>query len=267
MGDQLLALPAISGLKRSSPLMYFGRSTGMRLIRSLLGIECVDLDSARSLELFDGSFRRRFERIVCVGLPPFSPDGGDPPLVLLSTKESQARLSKWKEWVLELGLPDNGQFFRKTRKDGELSLLIAPGSGGKKKNWPPENYARLAGAVSPAARVRVLMGPCEMEYGLDEVWRNKGYPGEILKDPDEVRLMELFSTGPFFLGNDSGLSHLAGIFGLMGLVIFVSSDKAVWAPQGERLNILGDLAGGPSFDSVEFVFTEQWGKYVGWTNS
>ena len=42
----------------------------------------------------------------------------------------------------------------------------------------------------------------------------------------------------FYLGHDSGISHLAGAVGLEGLVLWGSTDLAVWGPRGGKLRVL-----------------------------
>jgi ADP-heptose:LPS heptosyltransferase len=41
-----------------------------------------------------------------------------------------------------------------------------------------------------------------------------------------------------FLGNDSGLSHLAGLLGVPTLALFGPTDPVHWSPLGPRVRVL-----------------------------
>jgi ADP-heptose:LPS heptosyltransferase len=42
----------------------------------------------------------------------------------------------------------------------------------------------------------------------------------------------------FFIGHDSGITHLAAAVGLPGLVLWGESVEAVWRPRSERMHVL-----------------------------
>jgi heptosyltransferase III len=113
---------------------------------------------------------------------------------------------------------------------------IHPFSGSAKKNWPLENFRRVA------ARLEM---PVKWTAGPEEA-----LPEEILNDA--VRFDDLYqlacwlSTARVYVGNDSGISHLAAAVGTPVVAIFLSTDPEIWAPRGPRVTILRD----PSVDEV-----------------
>jgi heptosyltransferase-3 len=42
----------------------------------------------------------------------------------------------------------------------------------------------------------------------------------------------------FFVGNDSGITHLAGYLGIPTLALFGPTDFRIWGPVGRRVEIL-----------------------------
>jgi ADP-heptose:LPS heptosyltransferase len=46
------------------------------------------------------------------------------------------------------------------------------------------------------------------------------------------------SGASLYLGNDSGISHLAAACGVPSVVVFRASDAAVWTPRGPHVAVL-----------------------------
>jgi ADP-heptose:LPS heptosyltransferase len=42
-----------------------------------------------------------------------------------------------------------------------------------------------------------------------------------------------------YIGNDSGITHLAAAVGTPVVAIFGATDPAVWAPRGDRVSVVG----------------------------
>jgi heptosyltransferase-3 len=59
--------------------------------------------------------------------------------------------------------------------------------------------------------------------------------------PDAVRIDDLYelacwlSRARLYIGNDSGISHLAAAVGTPAIVLFGPTDPTVWAPRGSRV--------------------------------
>ena len=107
-------------------------------------------------------------------------------------------------------------------------VVIHPFSGSARKNWPLERYRELAQRL--AMPVRWCAGP---EEQLDNA----------------VRIDNLFelacwlATARVYIGNDSGITHLAAAVDIPVVAIFGPTDPAVWAPRGDRVRVVsGNLA-------------------------
>ena len=131
-------------------------------------------------------------------------------------------------------------FWRKeglSSEDRSRMAILHPGSGSKKKIWPPERFAELVEHLQkpPGSRTLVVVGPAEGKEIRDTFERMKD-PGPIVAAGlPLVRLASIMEGGRLFIGNDSGISHLAAALGLPTLAIFGPTDPEVWSPRGEKV--------------------------------
>jgi Glycosyltransferase family 9 (heptosyltransferase) len=113
---------------------------------------------------------------------------------------------------------------------------LHPGSGSPRKNWPVERYAALARALAPDAPFALVGGPAD-----DEVLAHITplAPGAIvLRNLPLGVLGTVLAEASVFVGNDSGITHLAAAFGAPTLALFGPTDPLNWAPVGERVQAL-----------------------------
>lgn len=112
-----------------------------------------------------------------------------------------------------------------TCRDGFIA--IQPFSGSPKKNW------ELASFRAAAAHLAEITGlPCEWCAGPEEE-----LPGaRRFSGLDEVA--NWLSSSTLYLGNDSGISHLAAACGVPAVVVFCVTDASVWAPRGPAVAAL-----------------------------
>jgi ADP-heptose:LPS heptosyltransferase len=110
--------------------------------------------------------------------------------------------------------------------DAGSYILLMPGSGSPTKNWPPENYLQLARELSQFTPVLTVLGPAE--DNLQATFSQLA----TITDPSLGALAGLARMSLGFVGNDSGVSHLAAAAGACGVVIFGPTDPARWRPLG-----------------------------------
>jgi heptosyltransferase-3 len=108
-------------------------------------------------------------------------------------------------------------------------VFIFPGSGSPSKNWPAERFAQLAMEIPEPVKPLVVLGPAES--GMDSVFRSRGLA--TLADIGLDKVAALASVAAAFVGNDSGVSHLAAATGARGVALFGPTDPDVWAPIGD----------------------------------
>jgi ADP-heptose:LPS heptosyltransferase len=108
--------------------------------------------------------------------------------------------------------------------------VIHPFSAGKHKTWPLERFRAVARAIEP---VRWCAGPDE---ALEDA----------VRFDDLYQLACWLAGARVFVGNDSGIAHLAAAAGAPVVAIFGPTDPAIWAPRGDRVRIVHR----PSLDEV-----------------
>lgn len=118
-------------------------------------------------------------------------------------------------------------------RDRRRLVAIFPGSGSPAKNWPAANFATLAATIAPSTTVAIVLGPAEAP--LESLFsansmRSRGV--RVLTNLDLGIVAGLARLSDAFVGNDSGISHLAAASGTRGVVIFGPTDPARWAPRG-----------------------------------
>lgn len=117
--------------------------------------------------------------------------------------------------------------------DGDRTVAIHPGSGSPAKNWPRGRFAGLAGDLtSRGFGVLLLEGEAERGGGC-------GIPAAARLPCLELDLLAaILAECGGYVGNDSGVSHLAALMGAPSTVIFGPTDPAVWAPRGGRVTVV-----------------------------
>ena len=100
--------------------------------------------------------------------------------------------------------------------------VIHPFSGSGRKNWPLDRFRELARRIAPAHFCR---GP---EDDLPDA----------VYIPDLYDLARWLSSARVFVGNDSGIAHLAAAAGTPVVALFGPTDSAVWAPRGPAVTVL-----------------------------
>jgi heptosyltransferase-3 len=113
--------------------------------------------------------------------------------------------------------------------------VIHPFSGSPRKNWSLERYRELAQRLEMP--VLWSAGP---EEQLDQAVRIDNLH----------ELASWLSTARLYIGNDSGITHLAAAVGVPAVAIFGPTDPAVWAPRGERVRVVSGNLDEISVDQV-----------------
>lgn len=117
-------------------------------------------------------------------------------------------------------------------------LVIAPGSGAREKNWPAEHFLGVIRWWHEATggAVLLLVGPVEKERGGIEPLL--GGCCIVASDLSLSQAAALLGRSAVYLGNDSGISHLAAAVGVRTIALFGASDHRQWAPRGKKVVIV-----------------------------
>lgn len=122
-------------------------------------------------------------------------------------------------------------------------IVLHPGSGSKKKNYPPEFWVGLIKGKDLAIfhkRV-LLLGPAEEEWYQTFVKGLSGTGIEVVVSPDRERLLSLLKETSLYLGHDSGITHLAAMLGTPTVALFRNRGHLQWAPLGPNVTVIADV--------------------------
>jgi heptosyltransferase-3 len=111
-------------------------------------------------------------------------------------------------------------------------VAVHPGSGSRAKNWPSPRFVALAETLAAGQPWLLVAGPAEAEVGPAP--QNAVVARELPLRP----LAALLRRCGLYVGNDSGVSHLAAAAGAPTLAVFGPTDPATWAPVGPAVRTL-----------------------------
>lgn len=134
---------------------------------------------------------------------------------------------EWQQWGEE--------YWRRNGWTSAQILVIQPGSGGVKKRWAAGGYERVAEWWANTKRqpVCILLGPAET--GEEAHWKRFG---RVESSLDLAQVASILGRATLYIGNDSGVSHLAGAVGARGGVIFGPTRPEQWRPLGGAITVV-----------------------------
>lgn len=113
--------------------------------------------------------------------------------------------------------------------------VIHPFSGSARKNWPIERFRELAQRLDMP--VQWCAGPEELLDGA-------------VRFENLYELACWLATARVYVGNDSGITHLAAAAGAPVVAIFGPTDPAIWAPRGENVRVVSGCSDEISIEQV-----------------
>ena len=237
LGDTLLAVPALRALHRKfGPLRLAAHLGAARLLASVGEVE-------EGLAFDDPSLAWLFVR------PPSSEaivawmnSNGVPGLedALLVAPSRPAGLQHCALYLLETLAPlgvDTSFLDDHPLNVHPISsneVLIHPGSGSPAKNWPPAQFAETIRALDRP--VRLIVGEADSAAAL-AVEACLSYSLPRLSNVPLEELAARLAGCHAYLGNDSGVSHLAGLCGARSVVLFGPTSPVVWRPLGPGVQV------------------------------
>jgi heptosyltransferase III len=240
IGDFIVSLPALDCLKTSFTEVWTApanvslarfadrarsiSSTGL----DLLGIADPPSSLLRDLRAFDsivswyGANRPEFrETVASLGLsfqffPALPPEGAGRHASDFYLDQARTLAPCLSDGIprLHCGVPRAG------------FAAIHPFSGSAKKNWPLDRFRAFARELERTMPVRWCRG------------REDPPLGDAVRIDDLWELAQWLASAEVYVGNDSGITHLAAAVGTPVLAFFGPSDPAVWAPRGPEVQIV-----------------------------
>lgn len=273
LGDTILLVPALRVLARELPdaaLTLVG-SSWAHAIQPLLPfpVEVVSFDSSALTPLFNPGTRRDPSGLLagadavvvfspaCEGalaanaraLGPdrviersARPDGADHASVHLARAFLAGPLDRTDLPAPGLVVPPHSRgggrdWLRNRFGPDARPAAVHPGSGAARKCWPPERFAEVIHRTEEP--VLLPAGPADRE-AAHSVLHHAGSPPrlQVARALAVEQVAALLAECRWFLGNDSGLSHLAAGLDVPTVAVFGPTDPDVWSPRGPVVRVV-----------------------------
>ncbi|MBL4693470.1 MAG: glycosyltransferase family 9 protein [Magnetovibrio sp.] len=151
-------------------------------------------------------------------------------------------------------LPQNVQDAEKLMPGEGPILAIGPTANWSGKTWPPKRFAQLAlrltskDGILPGARIAVIAHSSEANLAAPVI---EALPSDrllnLVGDTPLLSLYACLGRASFYVGNDSGLMHMAAVSNTPTMGLFGPSRENHYAPRGAACRA---VRGPKSYDDV-----------------
>jgi ADP-heptose:LPS heptosyltransferase len=118
-------------------------------------------------------------------------------------------------------------------------VVIHPGSGGAHKCWHLDNFLSVARILKKeGVEVAFLFGPAEAERFREPAIAGIRAAGKLLTNLSLAEVLGVLGCSRGYIGNDSGITHLAAAVGIRTVVVFGPTEPAIYGPLGPAVTIL-----------------------------
>ncbi|WP_323789375.1 glycosyltransferase family 9 protein [Psychroserpens sp.] len=176
--------------------------------------------------------------------PKFSNDLEKKPQITYHThkKVKQHSIEHYKDGIIaqfpEIKKTNEPYPFFKQTNSQELYYTVHPGAGFLLKAWPIDYYARLIEQIHdhfPELKAKIIIGP--NDPNPEAYFKNPNIKYDLITgDIDEVA--ETVSAAFFHIGNDAGMTHLAGAFNIPILTIYGPTGPGSWGAFSEQVELI-----------------------------
>jgi heptosyltransferase III len=122
----------------------------------------------------------------------------------------------------------------------EPIVAVHPGSGSEQKNWPVEKFSAVARWISDELAAQLLIVQGEADEPVSQKLAESLHPRPVTV-ASGLKLAELAAVlerCTLFLGNDSGITHLAAAVGTPVVAMFGPVSLPIWEPRGEFVRVV-----------------------------
>ena len=122
---------------------------------------------------------------------------------------------------------------------GKKIIILAPKTNSAAKDWAIENFAQLARKLAEPDIVFVVLASAEQKESVQPLVN--ALPEQMLDLSGKTDLLTAYAImekAHLFIGNDSGLLHIAAASGVACVGIYGSSNDKMYAPQRDNVKIV-----------------------------
>lgn len=267
LGDFILTWPSLKCLRKKHSNFHYlglGKPTFMNLaIQMGLLDSFINMENRRFLKFFSGdSIPSEFNRLQAAILWLKEADkimellkahAVYPVITINPTPDITFHVAKYYGKIIQshfsLKLPEDLSTLFPVKHREKSLVIIHPGSGGCKKNYSVGFYMRIAEdlKIMDYNKICFLMGPVEIEQNLSSSFPNVFI--EYSKNLD--KLHKLLLSANFYIGNDSGVSHFAGILGVPTIALYKNTNPEIWGVIGQNVVNLKDTAANHLIEKIK----------------
>jgi len=270
LGDVLLAIPALRALRARCGTVTLAAQAHLAALVAALGEADVarDVDALRLERLFAGAGEAQLpsaERVVCwlgardveftrrlraqAGEAIVAPSTGLG-LVwehLLRTAGAAADAGRAPAHVDASLVVAGRAALAEAGWDGIRRLVVVqPGAGSVRKCWPTEGFVAALGDLSESRQLTIVLHEGPADAAAVNALASRLRTALRLRAPALPALAGVLRLASVYVGNDSGVSHLAATIGAPAVVLFAAANVAwrPWAVEPEVLTV--SLSSAPS---------------------
>ncbi len=278
LGDFILTLPALRALRHTYPehrLMLAARADVLPLAHGLVADAVLAFDSALLTPLFiadgetdalqnllgevalavlwlpditarivaDNLRRLNVAHLIAANPMPTQRHASEHLLDTLAPLGSAAQLvaaASAVAWPLTPRLQALADEFWQTHAlEGMRVIALHLGSGGAHKRWHSANFLTLAQRLMDFERTHVICisGPAEEDLHASRFMLHAPRFTPLASPPLPL-LASILARCALYIGNDSGVTHLAAVLGVPTVALFGPTDAQVWGPRGAQVAIV-----------------------------
>lgn len=131
-------------------------------------------------------------------------------------------------------------FHQRGLHDHALTIAVHIGSGSRMKTWPAERFVQLSEKLIQADGANIILpiGPADekmAEEYMDRIDSEAIIPVVNLPLNELAAILKKCNG---YVGNDSGITHVAAAVGISVVALFGPTDPRIWGVRGDRVTII-----------------------------
>ncbi|NLX05457.1 MAG: glycosyltransferase family 9 protein [Phycisphaerae bacterium] len=127
--------------------------------------------------------------------------------------------------------------------DSRDTVVIHPGASSAAKRWPLANFVRLADRLRQEGMTpSFLLGEVEQEQFSSAEIESLRRSDTVMTGLDLPNAAAVLHRCRAYVGNDSGISHLAAAVGAPTITVFTATNPRNWRPLGRAVHVIDTRA-------------------------